>query len=74
MATLTARLPLNVTGLFYVDDSCIDCDLCRTTAPDFFRRDDELGMSYVYRQPDTPESIAVAESALDGCPVTAIGP
>ena len=28
MATLAERLPVNVSGRYYVDASCIDCDQC----------------------------------------------
>jgi ferredoxin len=73
MAEKTNRLPQNVPGPYYVDDSCIDCDLCRTTAPDFFRRNDEIGFSVVYRQPVTPEARSVAEEARQGCPTESIG-
>ena len=73
MAEKTNRLPQNVPGPYYVDDSCIDCDLCRTTAPDFFRRNDEIGFSVVYRQPVTPEDRIVAEEARQGCPTESIG-
>jgi ferredoxin len=73
MAEKTNRLPQNVPGDYYVDDSCIDCDLCRTTAPDFFRRNDEIGFSVVYRQPVTPEGRSVAEEARRGCPTESIG-
>ena len=59
--------------MYYVDSSCIDCDMCRSNAPDFFRRDDEIGMSLVYRQPATPAEIAEADSALEGCPTESIG-
>lgn len=72
MATLSERLPQNVPGRFYVDASCIDCDLCRTTAPETFRRDDTTGFSYVYRQPVTAEEIANAEEARN-CPTDSIG-
>ena len=72
MATPSERLPQNAPGRFYVDSSCIDCDMCRTLAPESFRRDDTTGYSYVYRQPITPEEIALAEDAR-GCPVDAIG-
>jgi hypothetical protein len=34
-------------GKFYVDQQCIDCDLCRETAPSFFTRNDEGGYSFV---------------------------
>jgi ferredoxin len=73
MANLADRLPQNVPGRFYVDAQCIDCDLCRETAPNVFTRHDESGFSYVYRQPLTPEDLALAEEALQGCPVEAIG-
>lgn len=72
MATLSERLPQNVPGRFYVDASCIDCDLCRTTAPETFRRDDTTGFSYVYRQPVTAEEIEHAEEAQN-CPTDSIG-
>ena len=73
MATTTERLPQNVLGRFYVDASCIDCDICRSTAPAFFRRDDDIGFSVVYRQPLTPEELALAEEAREGCPSESIG-
>ena len=73
MAEKANRLPQNVPGRYYVDDSCIDCDLCRTTAPDFFRRNDEIGFSVVYRQPVTPDEQSFAEEARQGCPTESIG-
>jgi ferredoxin len=73
MAERTQRLAQNVVGPYYVDSSCVDCDLCRNTAPDFFRRDDEIGMSIVYRQPSTPDERALAEGAKTGCPSESIG-
>lgn len=63
----------NVDGQFYVDDQCIDCDLCRETAPANFTRHNEGGYSYVYKQPTTPEEVAQCEEAMQGCPVEAIG-
>ena len=56
-----------------MDDQCIDCDACRVTAPDNYRRNDEQGYSYVYRQPDSDEQKAKCQEAMDGCPVEAIG-
>lgn len=63
----------NVSGAYYNDDTCVDCDLCREMAPQFFRRDDLAGVSYVWRQPVTPGEIALAEEALDACPTESIG-
>ena len=45
----------NVCGNYYVDSSCIDCDVCRDTAPENFKRSDENNYSFVYKQPETPE-------------------
>ena len=63
----------NVGGKFYVDQQCIDCDLCRERAPEMFFRNDEEAHSYVGRQPVTPEEVEICEEALDSCPVDAIG-
>ena len=73
MADKTKKQPRNVPGPFYVDDSCIDCDICRENAASFFRRDDELGYSYVWKQPETETEIALAIEARDGCPSDSIG-
>lgn len=73
MAEQKDRLKENVPGAFYVDSSCVDCDICRNEAPLFFKRDDEIGLSIVYRQPISPDEIALAEEAMDGCPTSSIG-
>ena len=63
----------NVAGKFYVDEQCIDCDLCRETAPDFFTRNDDEAFSFVHKQPTSQEDIDLCMEALEGCPVEAIG-
>jgi ferredoxin len=73
MATITEKLTKNVTGRFYVDSSCIDCNLCRSSAPNFFTRDDETGFSIVFRQPQTAAEIEEAQEALESCPSESIG-
>lgn len=73
MATPTERKLENIAGRFYVDATCIDCDLCRETAPAFFRRDDDSGQSIVHQQPETPDEVALADEALNGCPSSSIG-
>jgi len=65
--------PLNVIGKFYNDLSCIDCDLCRELAPRTFTRDDDEGLSYVYKQPQTKEEIDLAMIAMNSCPTETIG-
>jgi ferredoxin len=63
----------NVAGKFYVDSQCIDCDLCRETAPNNFARAEDEGYSYVFKQPENDEEIAQCREAMEGCPVEAIG-
>lgn len=63
----------NAPGKYYVDSSCIDCDLCRETAPEIFARNEDEGYSYVTRQPQNDEEIELCNEALEGCPVEAIG-
>ena len=60
-------------GAWYVDAQCIDCDLCRETAPANFQRNDEAGFSYVSKQPETPEEEVLCKDAKDNCPTEAIG-
>jgi ferredoxin len=73
MADVANKYAENVEGKFYVDDQCIDCDLCRETAPANFKRNDDGGHSYVYKQPESPEEEALCNEAKEGCPVEAIG-
>ena len=73
VADPTQKLPENVAGKYYVDAQCIDCDVCRVTAPGNFQRSDQKGYSYVFRQPADPEEEAQCQEAMDCCPVEAIG-
>lgn len=67
------RTSANVPGAYYVDDTCIDCDLCRVTAPGVFARDEMGGLSFVRRQPSHPSEVALAEEARALCPTESIG-
>lgn len=71
MANPARRLPENVPGDFYVDDSCIDCDACRQIAPAVFR--DHGDQSSVFRQPSGGEGVLRALMALVACPTSSIG-
>lgn len=73
MADPNDRVAENDPGAYYVDSQCIDCDVCRDTAPDNFTRSDDNGYSYVYKQPETEEERLLSEEALAACPVEAIG-
>ncbi|WP_435007501.1 ferredoxin [Tundrisphaera lichenicola] len=73
MAEIDQKVPENVPGRFYVDLTCIDCDLCRETAPTNFLREDGEGYSFVAAQPATPAEEAACLAAMEECPVEAIG-
>lgn len=73
MADIDAKLDDNVDGKYYVDDTCIDCDACRATAPDNFLRNDDEGYSYVSKQPENEEEEQLCIDAMEGCPVESIG-
>jgi ferredoxin len=72
MADKSKKWTDNVPGRFFVDDQCIDCDACRSEAPDHFTRNEEHGYSFVYKQPTTPDEENKCQAALEACPVEAI--
>ena len=71
MANIQRRLPENVPGDFFVDESCIDCDTCSQLAPAVFR--DHGEQCSVYRQPDNAADTRLALMALVACPTGSIG-
>ena len=73
MADIADIVKENVAGKYFVDEQCIDCDLCRETAEHNFTRQTENGYSYVYKQPVTEEEEALCKEAMENCPVEAIG-
>ena len=73
MADKEEKWAENVKGAFYVDEQCIDCDLCRETSPTNFTREEDGGYSYVYKQPENDDELELCIEAMEGCPVEAIG-
>jgi len=73
MANKADKYRQNAPGKFYVDTSCIDCDLCRTLAPNNFGRNDSGGHSIVKKQPKNGTEERQCRDALRSCPVDAIG-
>ena len=73
MADIDNKYEDNAKGKYYVDEECIDCDLCRETAPNCFTRNDDGGYSFVTSQPDNDEDEELCREAMEGCPVEAIG-
>lgn len=73
MADRSQKQPENAAGAWYVDVNCIDCDVCRETAPNNFTQETAKGYSYVYKQPENDAEKAQCQEALESCPVEAIG-
>ena len=73
MADPTKKWPQNVAGDFYVDEDCIDCNLCSEIAPDNFAVEMDEGHDFVKKQPENAEELSVCTEAMESCPVEAIG-
>jgi ferredoxin len=64
--------PDNAVGKYYIDEECIDCDLCRETSAVNFSRNEAEGYSYVSKQPESEEEEQLCAEALEGCPTESI--
>lgn len=73
MADPALKYPDNVPGKYYVDETCIFCNLCESLAPNTFQASDDGTHDFVHQQPSTPDEEAAAEEAMASCPVSAIG-
>ncbi|MFW6309205.1 MAG: ferredoxin [bacterium] len=73
MASVEDRYSENVDGPYYVDQQCIACGVCPDEAPGNFTMSDDEGHAYVYEQPEDDEQEKACQSALESCPVDAIG-
>ena len=72
MESTPYRLTQNKPGPFYVDSSCIFCNLCIEISPVLFEMVGDCEWAVVKRQPDNSELIAKALEALEGCPMGSI--
>ena len=71
MAHLNQRRAENVSGDFYVDRTCIDCDTCRWMVPEVFSS--AGGQSAVHHQPANETERLRSLQALLACPTASIG-
>ncbi len=70
MAQRSKAYSNNAPGVFFVDQSCIDCGTCYTMAPEIFK--DAGDHSEVHHQPDEGQRLRAA-MALLACPTASIG-
>lgn len=73
MADVKTKRKENQLGRYYVDESCIACDACVTSAPQNFSINEDQGFAFVKKQPETSQEEDQCHEAMEGCPVEAIG-
>jgi ferredoxin len=73
MANLADMVPENVKGQYYVDRSCIYCELCAEIAPNHFKEINEMGWAAVFKQPENPKEEKNCREAKECCPTESIG-
>ncbi|MDR0534223.1 MAG: ferredoxin [Verrucomicrobiales bacterium] len=73
MADASRKLPENVPGKWYVDDTCTPCHVCLDEAPMLLKYNDDQSYVFFFKQPSNPEEEDAAVRALDICPTGAIG-
>jgi len=71
MANLNKRIPDNTEGNYFVDSTCINCDVCRKIAPNHYG--DNGNYSFVSKQPEEETEKLLVQQALLACPVGSIG-
>lgn len=71
MANLAQRHRANVSGPWFVDRTCINCDVSRQCAPWMFGEVDDQAV--VVRQPATADELRDAARAMLACPRASIG-
>jgi ferredoxin len=72
MADVKRSYAENIPGDFFIDDTCIDCDLCRQIEPSVYR--EQHGHSIVHHQPRSETAIRRAAMALVTCPTGSMEP
>jgi ferredoxin len=70
LADPNRRHPENAPGPWFVDVRCISCDTCTDVSPDIFGRD---AHRKAYVREHRPDEEALFRSALESCPVEAVG-
>ncbi len=73
MADSNSRQPENVPGRWYVDTTCVPCNICIDEAPALLRYAPGEAHVYFGRQPETAEEEKAALLAMEVCPSEAIG-
>jgi ferredoxin len=73
MADNTQKVPENVAGKWYVDDTCTPCHVCLDEAPQLLKYTEDESKVFFFKQPETPVEEQAADAAMAICPTGAIG-
>ena len=73
MADKTQKVPENVPGKWYVDDTCTPCHVCLDEAPQLLKYTEDETKVYFFKQPEGETEDAAAQAAMAICPTGAIG-
>jgi ferredoxin len=73
MADSSAKNEFNIDGKYYVDDQCIGCNACISEAETFFVMNEDEGVAFVAKQPQSDSDLELCENARAACPVDSIG-
>lgn len=75
MADKDNKLPENVPGPWYVDDTCTPCRVCLDIplAENFLKYNDDESYVYFYKQPGAGDETEAAQETMAICPQNAIG-
>jgi ferredoxin len=73
MADNTQKVPENMPGKWYVDDTCTPCHVCLDEAPQLLKYTEDESKVFFFKQPETPVEEQAADAAMAICPTGAIG-
>lgn len=73
MADKDAKLPENVPGKWYVDDTCTPCHVCLEEAPNLLKYNEDETYVYFFKQPENEQEEDDAQRAMEICPTGSIG-
>ena len=62
----------NVSGRFFVEDSCVGCGSCKHLAPKIFSKKRGDNYYYVSKQPENQEEEESCLLAMEKCPTKSI--
>ncbi len=73
MADRNNKVPGSIPGRYYVDRSCVPCNLCVDEAPALMRMGPDEDHAVFFKQPADEREESQARAALEICPSEAIG-